>query len=135
MPSPATIRQLRISLGLTQAQAGALIDAAVQVNASGREMCRTWQDWESGRRNMPTAKWELFQRKIQEGIMTRMYLVDEGGSLEMVDRVVIGGVPVTQAGYPMERTERTRELVGWPDKHVREWETDSGNVYLVPEKP
>ena len=66
--------------------------------------------------------------------MARMYLVDASGSLEIVDRAVVDGCVYTQAGYPMERTERTRSLTGWPDRHVREWVTDSGNVYLVPEK-
>lgn len=123
VPSPAGIRQARKAAGLTQAQAGQVIGASR----------RAWQEWEAGRRNMPPAKMELFKLKTQEIVMARMYLVCEGGCIEAVDRAVIRGIPVTQSGYPMERTERTRELTGWPDKHVREWVTDAGNVYLVPE--
>lgn len=50
-PVPEQIRQARESAGLTQAEAGALIGAPL----------RSWQDWEYGRRNMPIAKWELWQ--------------------------------------------------------------------------
>ena len=46
-----TLRALRVAAGLTQEQAGALIHAKR----------RTWQEWESGRRNMPPAKLELFK--------------------------------------------------------------------------
>ena len=55
MPSPTEIREARHRAGLTQAAAGALIGATR----------RTWQDWEAGRRNMPPAKWELFQIKVK----------------------------------------------------------------------
>jgi len=65
--------------------------------------------------------------------MARVYLVDDAGGLELVDRAIIDGVPHTEAGYPMARTDRTRTLKGWPDTSVREWVTDVGNVYLVPE--
>ena len=53
MPSPADIRSSRLSLGLTQAQAGELVGAAR----------RTWQNWELGVVPMPSAKWELFRIK------------------------------------------------------------------------
>lgn len=56
MPSPHDIREARLRAGLTQAQAGALVGAPSK---------RTWQDWEAGKRNMPTAKWELFQIKTK----------------------------------------------------------------------
>ena len=56
MPSPQEIKEARVQAGLTQAQAGALVGAPSK---------RTWQDWEGGRRNMPAAKWELFQQKIK----------------------------------------------------------------------
>lgn len=56
-PDPADIRAARIASGLTQEQAGAMIGASR----------RTWQNWELGTRNMPTAKWELFQIKAKEG--------------------------------------------------------------------
>lgn len=56
MPSPAPqqIREARLSAGLTQAEAAALIGATL----------RAWEDWEQGRRNMPAAKWELIQLKL-----------------------------------------------------------------------
>lgn len=53
-PSPAKIRAAREKAELTQTEAGELIGAKL----------RTWQDWESGARNMPAAKWELFQLKV-----------------------------------------------------------------------
>ncbi|TQE91139.1 MAG: helix-turn-helix domain-containing protein [Spiribacter salinus] len=49
-PDPSEIRAARLAAGLTQRQAGELIGGTL----------RTWQDWEYGRRNMPSAKWELF---------------------------------------------------------------------------
>ena len=55
LPTPTLIRTTRLSLGLTQAQAGEVIGATR----------RTWQDWEAGRRNMPESKWELFQTKTK----------------------------------------------------------------------
>ena len=56
MPSPATIRTTRLSLGLTQAQAGALAGASA----------RAWRAWEAGFRVMPGSKWELFNLKTKE---------------------------------------------------------------------
>ncbi len=53
MPSPSTIRESRISLGLTQQQAGELVGAST----------RTWRAWEAGFRVMPGSKWELFLMK------------------------------------------------------------------------
>ena len=50
---PKKIRAARKKAGLTQTQAAELIGAAM----------RSWQDWESGARNMPAAKWELFKIK------------------------------------------------------------------------
>ena len=55
MPSPDTIRTTRLSLGLTQAQAGAVVGASA----------RTWRAWEAGARVMPESKWELFQIKTK----------------------------------------------------------------------
>jgi DNA-binding XRE family transcriptional regulator len=55
MPSPDQIREARHRAGLTQEQAGAVIGASR----------RTWQNWENGTRNMPGAKWELFNLKMQ----------------------------------------------------------------------
>lgn len=56
MPSPSDIRAARQDAGLTQERAAHLIGAAR----------RAWQEWEAGRRNMPWAKWELFQIKIKQ---------------------------------------------------------------------
>ena len=50
MPTPTEIRAARASSGLTQTAAGALIGAKL----------RTWQDWESGARNMPPVKFEMW---------------------------------------------------------------------------
>ena len=56
MPTPETIRTSRLSLGLTQSQAGELVGASA----------RTWRAWEAGVRVMPGSKWELFQIKGRE---------------------------------------------------------------------
>lgn len=63
MPSPTEIRATRESLGLSQWQAGELVGCAISVGAHGQKTCRAWRAWESGVRNMPGAKWELFQLK------------------------------------------------------------------------
>ena len=55
MPSPSTIRTTRLSLGLTQSQAGAVVGASA----------RTWRAWEAGVRVMPASAWELFQIKAK----------------------------------------------------------------------
>lgn len=59
MPTPDTIRTTRLSLGLTQAQAGAVVGASV----------RTWRAWEAGFRVMPGSKWELWEIKTR-GVKT-----------------------------------------------------------------
>jgi putative transcriptional regulator len=61
-PTPAEIRASRERAGLTQTQAGAVIGAAL----------RTWQDWESGARNMPAAKWRLWQLLIADKTLQRL---------------------------------------------------------------
>lgn len=50
MTTPDRIRAARKAAGLTQAAAASLIGAKR----------RTWQDWESGARNAPPAKIQLF---------------------------------------------------------------------------
>lgn len=55
-PTPNQIRAARAESGLTQTEAAELVHAASY---------RTWQEWESGRRKMPAAKWELFLTKIR----------------------------------------------------------------------
>lgn len=54
--NPNKIKEARESAGLTQTQAAELIGAKL----------RTWQDWEYGKRNMPLAKWELFNIKTKK---------------------------------------------------------------------
>lgn len=49
-PSPLTVKAARAWAGLTQKAAGELVHSSM----------RTWQDWESGARNMPPGKFELF---------------------------------------------------------------------------
>lgn len=66
MPSPADIRASRLSTGLSQWQAGELVGCAIQVGAKGQKDCRAWRSWESGARNMPAAKWELWLMKTKE---------------------------------------------------------------------
>lgn len=56
VPSPAGIRAARRAAGLTQEKAAEIIGATR----------RAWQEWEAGRRNMPWAKWELFQIKVEQ---------------------------------------------------------------------
>lgn len=59
-PSPTEIRVKRKTVGLTQAQATALVSAA-----QGKSSYRTWQGYEAGvdqhnHRAIPLASWELF---------------------------------------------------------------------------
>jgi DNA-binding transcriptional regulator YiaG len=54
-PTPEAIRYARRTAKLTQQQAGFML---------GCHTGRTWQEWEGGRRNMPPAKWALFQMLI-----------------------------------------------------------------------
>ena len=56
MPNYEQIRSARLSLGLTQAQAGELVGASA----------RAWRAWEAGFRVMPGSKWELFTIKTKE---------------------------------------------------------------------
>ena len=58
MPSPATIRAARLSLGLTQSQAGALVGVTD----------RAWRYWERGERVMPSSAWELWQIKTKREV-------------------------------------------------------------------
>ena len=56
-PSPPEILAARKAAHLTQTAAADLICSRM----------RTWQDWESGARNMPPAKFELFKIKAAKG--------------------------------------------------------------------
>ena len=52
-PSLDAIKSARVSAGLTQEEAGAVVKSAR----------RTWQDWERGRRKMPMGLFDLFKLK------------------------------------------------------------------------
>ena len=53
LPEPDDIRAARAAAGLTQTEAGAVVDASL----------RTWQQWEAGDRKMHTGLFELFKLK------------------------------------------------------------------------
>ena len=53
-PSLDAIKSARVSAGLTQEEAGAVVKSAR----------RTWQDWERGRRKMPAGLFDLFKLKM-----------------------------------------------------------------------
>jgi DNA-binding XRE family transcriptional regulator len=55
-PAPAKIRAARITAGITQSQAGALIYS--------RE--RTWAGWERGENPLHPALWELWQMRAAD---------------------------------------------------------------------
>lgn len=96
MPSPADIRSARLSLGLTQAQAGQVIGASR----------RAWQEWEAGRRNMPNAKWELFQIKTKgECNMYKCELINDGVVIERFFR----------NGKSEQDVKEALEMFQWPN--------------------
>jgi putative transcriptional regulator len=66
-PLPEQIRAIRIDVGLTQKEAGKIIQASM----------RSWQDYESGARKMHPGLWELFRVKVGKlklGIPNRVLL-------------------------------------------------------------
>lgn len=54
-PAPAQIKEARVTAGLSQSEAAALIFSKL----------RTWQDWEAGKAKMHPGLWELFQLKTR----------------------------------------------------------------------
>jgi len=52
-PHPPDILDARKRLGLTQTEAAAMLHTT----------CRVWQQWETGKRKMHPAFWELFRLK------------------------------------------------------------------------
>ncbi len=52
-PAPLAIRRARLMLGLTQAQAGAIVYRTM----------RTWNSWERGNKPMDPLVWEIWQVK------------------------------------------------------------------------
>lgn len=55
-PTREQIRAARLSSGITQTVAGALLHTT----------CRTWQQWEAGDRRMHPAFWELLNIKLMD---------------------------------------------------------------------
>ena len=53
-PNKSQILAARQAAGMTQAEAANFVHAGSY---------RTWQDWENGRRKMPTSVWELWRLK------------------------------------------------------------------------
>ena len=53
-PTPKMIREYRLKVGLTQRASGELIGYA----------CRTWEDWEAGRRPMRASIWDLYILRV-----------------------------------------------------------------------
>ena len=50
-PTPEEIKAARLTAGLTQAEAGAVVHSPSR---------RAWQNWERGESKIPMAEWELF---------------------------------------------------------------------------
>lgn len=55
-PEPHQIKESRKKTGMTQSQAAAMVGHAL----------RTWQDWESGKRNMHPSLWDYWLIKIEQ---------------------------------------------------------------------
>ena len=55
-PTPHDIKEARLTAGLTQTQAAALVYASA----------RAWQYWEAGDRDMCPSDWELFSIKASK---------------------------------------------------------------------
>ena len=95
-PDPEDVRAARNSAGLTQEQAAQVIGATR----------RAWQEWEAGRRNMPGAKWELFQIKTRgERSMYRCELIDDGVVIERFFR----------NGTSEQDVKEALEIFQWPN--------------------
>lgn len=105
MPNPEQIKTARVAAGLTQEKAGAMIGATR----------RAWQEWEAGRRNMPGAKWELFQLKTQRSVaMYKCELIECGIVVERFFR----------KGESVQDVKDGLDMFQWPDG---EWViTESG---------
>lgn len=54
--TPNKLKAARKAVGLTQHKAGELVGASAKL----------WGQWESGYRNMPRAKFELFKLKVRK---------------------------------------------------------------------
>lgn len=56
-PTPEQIKQARETASLSQSDAAALV---------GSNSYQRWYEWETGKRNMPAAKFELFLLKTNQ---------------------------------------------------------------------
>lgn len=56
-PTPEQVKAARESAGLSQADAATLV---------GSNSYQRWYEWETGKRNMPAAKFELFLIKTNQ---------------------------------------------------------------------
>ena len=64
-PTPEQLKRYRLSLGLTQTEAGRVIYTPL----------RTYQDYEGGKSKMHPGLWELLQTKLIREEMVRLLLV------------------------------------------------------------
>ena len=61
-PTPEEIKMARVTVGLTQEQAGAIVHSPSR---------RAWQNWERGESKIPMAEWELFLIKTGQKEVTK----------------------------------------------------------------
>jgi DNA-binding XRE family transcriptional regulator len=61
-PIPAEVLAARQAAGLTQTEAAVTIHCRL----------RAWQQWESGKRKMHPAFWELFSRKMNDALVVKL---------------------------------------------------------------
>lgn len=64
---------------------------------------------------------------------TRGYRRNTDGTLDIVTLTIVDGAACDAAGYPLERTDETVELLGWPDGAGRVYLTDGGVEIIVAE--
>lgn len=101
MPSPDQIREARHRAGLTQEQAGAVIGASR----------RTWQNWENGTRNMPGAKWELFQIKTQGENMSIITVTFRTSPEHKMTRIRVSSPLMNEHGEELTGKDRERWII------------------------
>lgn len=61
-PRPDEIKAARLTAGLTQVEAGAVVHSPSR---------RAWQNWERGESKIPMAEWELFLIKTGQKEVTK----------------------------------------------------------------
>jgi hypothetical protein len=62
-------------------------------------------------------------------------LRETDGTLSYVDFQLIDGKPCDGMGFPLEATDETETLYGWPFSEARVWKNDGGREILLPEMP